>query len=319
MGEFWTLKVGRVFGIQVKLHLLFVVYIVVELLRAVPHGRESVGWTALYLGMLFLSVLLHEFGHCYAAIRVGGSASSVLMWPLGGLAYVDAPRTPRAEFIVAAGGPAVNVILALGSGAALAVLGQMPGLRIWPAAGDGALMMFYGINVGLLVFNLLPAFPFDGGRMMRALLWARVGFERATLAAVNVGRVAAVLLGIFALYHGEFVLFALALFALTSCEQERMLLRAGALDSGNEFGFDPTTYYRDEPKGEVVVKPRRSSILQRLAGWGTRRKPPPRELTPAEVRKRVDALLDKINSKGMTALTDEEREFLRDASQFYKS
>src|SRR5207253_7891282 len=103
----WSPTIGHVSGVRIRVHMLFILYIVFELIGA----GSAFFTTAHYLFILFGSVFLHELGHCFTARRVGGSADDVLMWPLGGLATVDAPRTPWPQFLVVAGGPAVNVVL----------------------------------------------------------------------------------------------------------------------------------------------------------------------------------------------------------------
>src|SRR5262249_44663606 len=119
----WSLPLGRLFGINVRIHILFPIMALGLILRAAwqKDGKE---WgppgvwqdVAMVLALLFLSVLLHEFGHCFAGRWMEGDAHDILMWPLGGLAYVEVPHTPRANLVTAAGGPLVNIVLCLASG-----------------------------------------------------------------------------------------------------------------------------------------------------------------------------------------------------------
>src|SRR5271166_3278875 len=132
----WSIPLGRLFGIQIKVHFLFPFMVVALMLReAYPPKAEAVpgAWidAGIVMGLLFFSILVHEFGHCFAARRVGGDASEVLLWPLGGLANVDVPHQPRAHFLTAAAGPAANVVL--GGAAVLALQ------FIHPASADGRL------------------------------------------------------------------------------------------------------------------------------------------------------------------------------------
>ena len=108
-----SFKVGRLFDINVRVHILFVIWIAFRLISGGGNWTEH----AMFLGMLFGIVLLHEFGHCFGARSVGGDAENILMWPLGGLAYAHAPMTPWAQFVTVASGPAVNAGFCLLSGA----------------------------------------------------------------------------------------------------------------------------------------------------------------------------------------------------------
>src|SRR5262245_17142640 len=129
----WSLKLFRVFGITVRVHFLFIAVVLVLVGRE-AFFRESApagAWWAMAVmcGLLFVSVLLHEFGHCFAARSVDGDASEILMWPLGGLAFVDVPHTPRANFVTVAGGPAVNLGLCALTAVLLGFASYLPSLN----------------------------------------------------------------------------------------------------------------------------------------------------------------------------------------------
>src|SRR5579884_1384746 len=130
----WSFPIGYLFGITVRVHFVLPIMFIGLVWRATdPKWFPVAGsWAdmAVILGLMFLSVLLHEFGHCFAARRVDGDADEVLLWPLGGLARCDVPRTPWANFITALGGPMVNILLCVASGLALAFLFD-PGYRPW--------------------------------------------------------------------------------------------------------------------------------------------------------------------------------------------
>jgi stage IV sporulation protein FB len=126
----WAVPLFRAFGIQVRLHLLYILMTIGLIWRAWSESPDH--WLDIVLVgvvLLFVCILLHEFGHCFAARRVGGDADEILMWPLGGLAYVRVPETPRANFIATAGGPAVNLVLFLGAGAVLLAASFVPPLN----------------------------------------------------------------------------------------------------------------------------------------------------------------------------------------------
>jgi Zn-dependent protease len=130
----WSLPMGRLFGINIRVHLLFPVVALGLVLRvAFQKDVPPNLWVeAVFLVViLFVSVLLHEFGHCFAARAVDGDANEILLWPLGGLAFVEVPHTPRANFIATAGGPAVNVLLALIALALLTTQSLLPSFKPW--------------------------------------------------------------------------------------------------------------------------------------------------------------------------------------------
>jgi len=107
----WAPSVGTVFGIRVQVHFIFILYVAIQLLRSASGGADALWWEFRYMAMLFGLVFLHELGHCFGARRVGGTADHILMWPLGGLAYVAPPHRPTAHLITVISGPMVNVLL----------------------------------------------------------------------------------------------------------------------------------------------------------------------------------------------------------------
>src|SRR5438105_13175644 len=130
----WSLPLARVFGITIRVHVLFPLVALGLIMReAFKEGAPPGVWIeeAMIMGLLFLSVLLHEFGHCFGARLMDGDASEVLLWPLGGLAAVEVPHTARANFITAAAGPLVNVLLCLGCAVSLFALAVRPPLNPW--------------------------------------------------------------------------------------------------------------------------------------------------------------------------------------------
>src|SRR5208337_1424108 len=146
----------------------------------------SLIWSALEYLALFLIVLLHEFGHAMACRQVGGTANQILLWPFGGVAYVNPPQRPGATLWSIAAGPLVNVAL-LPLFFAAAMMSQSLG---WAQTMHDAyyfLWMVFGINLSLLVFNMLPIYPLDGGQILRSLLWFVVGRARSLMAATVLG------------------------------------------------------------------------------------------------------------------------------------
>jgi Zn-dependent protease len=192
-----SFKVGRLAGVDVKVHILFVVFIGLTLLQA----GGAAGVHALHLALLFGSVLLHELGHVTGARWMGGDAREVILWPLGGLAPLRLPEGWKPELVATATGPAVNLLLAIVSALVLVFAGGAEDVRsaldpFGPRSRETALTLLAGalfsINVLLLLFNILPAYPMDGGQLLRAGLWPLLGWRRATLVATSLGVVVGV-------------------------------------------------------------------------------------------------------------------------------
>lgn len=291
----WALPIGRVAGIRVRAHLLFVVYIVAQMLWSLI-GTDTLGpvYQAIVLAWLFVLVLLHEFGHCLACRKVGGEADDILMWPLGGLAMCAPPRTWRANLVTVVGGPAVNLVLLACFALALASAGMAgeivfnPLSPVIPAVGSyslAALWIGHWINAMLLLFNVLcPMFPLDGGRMLQCAVWARAGERRSMEVAVVVGFVTAALLGVVALVSETTLLLAIAVFGGLVCYDERRKLRLEDSLTGAE-------YLMAEDRAE---RARRERALEK------------EERDAAE----VDRVLAKIAAEGMGALTRGEKKVL---------
>ncbi|MFB6111527.1 MAG: M50 family metallopeptidase [Halobacteriaceae archaeon] len=238
--------VGRVFGIPIRLDLTFLLILPVfawvvgsqvgywtEILNgtwglnllATPLESGSTPWVLGLVGAigLFVGVILHELGHSVVAMRYGYPIDSITLWLLGGVAQLqDQPEDWRHEFAIAVAGPVVSILLGVGSYLALFVVPpSLNSLRF--LLGYLALM-----NIVLAVFNLLPGFPMDGGRVLRALLARTRPFARATQIAAEVGKGFAILLGLVGLLGPNFILIALAFFIYigASSEAQRTTMNA---------------------------------------------------------------------------------------------
>jgi Zn-dependent protease len=189
-------KLGRVAGIDIFLHPTFFL-----LLAYVAMMQGGIG-SVLLVSAVFGCVLLHELGHALTARRFGIGTEDITLYPIGGVARLQRmPRAPGAELLIALAGPAVNLVIAL----ALTAV-QMLGLIGSPSPWSPSLLGLFVddlilINVGLALFNLIPAFPMDGGRVLRALLSGWIGRERATFIAAGIGRGLALLFGLYCLFH----------------------------------------------------------------------------------------------------------------------
>lgn len=316
----WSLRISELWGITIRLHVLFLLYVLVEIFQALwQGGPRLLGFAAGALGVLLLSVFLHELGHCWMARRQGGTADEILLWPLGGLAHVDAPREPAVQAKVAVAGPGVNFLLALGCAAALGPEQAFRGLQQiflgWP--GEGLLAQLYHANLVLLAFNLLPGFPMDGGRILQCVLWSRTGYERATEIAIQVGKVVAVAMGIFGIVQAQMLLVVLAFFVFYLGEREKLVLEGELVDEA--YGAAEPSYLAAAESEPPVRMRKRRSLWQRLTRWRQRRKLARNRRREAEIHESVDRLLDQIRRKGLNSLSQEERSFLEKASDHYRS
>ncbi len=412
----WSLPLGRLFGVNVRIHVFFVVLILGLIGRALYVAPATTLETTFVLILLFFSVLLHEFGHCFAARAVEGDAHEVLLWPLGGLAPLEVPQTPRAHFVAAAAGPAVNALLCVLATVLLASGNVIPGapsllpsfnpldlplaptLYSWSdnsligsKEGHGDLHKFsaywrddgnntggwvsaspkpegdnislrpispadvkkldngpwvldknsavevvheqvppvisfwqvqlarlFWVNWILLLINMLPAFPLDGGRLLQAFLWWRSDHRTGTMAAIVVGfgmMLFVILLGI--VLYDPLVLF-LAYFIFLACRRQWIVLETG----GDEavFGYDFSQGYTSlEKEGGAAPPKKQTNFVQRwLQARAARKAQREQERREAEER-RMDELLEKVQKLGLQALTDEERRFMQRVSARYRN
>ena len=220
----WSIKLGRIFGIDIKMHLTFLLILVWGAFRYGDSAGPVYG--VIVTLALFALVLLHELGHSLAAMGYGIPVKDITLLPIGGVARLERmPEKPLHELVVALAGPAVNVALAailLPLVVTLAAAQSTPfSLAMLTRPGlTGLLAFLLMANVSLAVFNMIPAFPLDGGRVLRAILGFFVGYQRSTQMAVTIGRLLAVGLGILALVYGQIFLAIIALFIFIVGGQE---------------------------------------------------------------------------------------------------
>ena len=202
----------RLFGINVRLHWSWLVVAIIQI--QLNSGGRSYGWAAVEYLALFVIVLMHEFGHALACRSVGGKAENIILWPLGGIAFVAPPPRPGAVLWSIAAGPLVNVILVPVT-VLIAILAGTD-LHHFHYDPSGGLARFAFniavVNLALLIFNMLPIYPLDGGQIFQALLWFIVGRVKSLMIASVTGLIAAVVSGLFCLYVGEWWLVIMALF-----------------------------------------------------------------------------------------------------------
>lgn len=221
----WSIRIGRIAGIDTYLHFTFLLLLAVVALVSARdgHGAGAVIGTLAWLLTVFGCVLLHELGHALAARRYGIATKDITLLPIGGVARLERmPEDPKQELVVALAGPAVNVVIAAGVAVGLTVGGMWRPLDEYAVIG-GTLPLLEKVlvlNVWLVLFNMLPAFPMDGGRVLRALLAMRMPYAAATRAAATVGQVMALGFGLWGVYSGQWMLLLIALFVWTGAEGE---------------------------------------------------------------------------------------------------
>jgi Zn-dependent protease/CBS domain-containing protein len=218
----WSWRIGRLAGIPIYVHWTFLILIAWILFSGVSQG-QSVGQALASVGFvlsLFGCVVLHELGHALTARRFGVPTSDITLLPIGGVARLQRiPERPGQELLVALAGPAVNlaiVIVLLTAGVRFAVGVNEPKHLVeagfWPKLLE--------VNLFLALFNLLPAFPMDGGRVLRALLAMRLEYARATRLAASIGQLMAIGFGLLGLSVGNPLLMLIALFVWIGAEGE---------------------------------------------------------------------------------------------------
>lgn len=216
----WSIPIGTIKGTVVRIHITFLLFL---LWIGGAHYTQG-GWPAategvVFIALLFLCVLLHEFGHVLTARRYGIRTPDITLLPIGGVARLERlPEKPSQELLVALAGPAVNIVIA--AVLYLALGGFLPPESTEPQnAGVSVLARLASVNLFLALFNLIPAFPMDGGRVLRAILASRMGYGRGTQMAATVGQAVAFGLGLLGLFGNPLLLF-IALFVYLGAASE---------------------------------------------------------------------------------------------------
>lgn len=251
MKNSWKLLSVR--GIDIRMHITFPLILVWAGLQfgLVGGSLESAAFGVVAITLLFVLVTLHELGHSFAAMRYGVPVHQIVLTPIGGVAQLARmPDKPGQEFVIAIAGPAVNFAFAVLMGLALLVggfsltnpLGVVTGEAGFTLTALFSYIFFY--NIFLALFNLLPAFPLDGGRVLRSLLAMRLEYVKATNIAATIGRMAAVGLGLYALFTGSIFLVLIAVFIFMAAGQEAAFVRARESLRGYrvQHVFSPTAY-----------------------------------------------------------------------------
>lgn len=223
----WSLKIAKLAGIDIFIHFTFFILVTgVAFIQWKLNGSIGAAFSGVvFILAVFACVVLHELGHALAARKYGIRTQDIILLPIGGVARLEKmPNQPIQELWVALAGPAVNVVIA----ALLAVY-------LWATntlTPDNQLTMttaafverIMGVNIFLILFNMIPAFPMDGGRVLRALLATRLAYIRATRISANLGQGIALLFGVIGLFYNPILLF-IAFFVWMGAAQETRMVR----------------------------------------------------------------------------------------------
>ena len=217
----WSYKITRIAGTDVKIHLTFPLLLAFIAFSNLNDGVAAATLGVVFVVLVFGCVLLHEFGHVFAARSFGIRTPDVTLYPIGGVARLERmPERPIQELIVALAGPAVNVAIAAVLAVVLLALGLSVGFGGFSVGGFTSLLAgLVAVNIWLVLFNMIPAFPMDGGRVLRALLAMRMTYARATRIAAKIGRALAVVAGVLGIFYSPMLVF-IAIFIYMAAGQE---------------------------------------------------------------------------------------------------
>jgi len=335
----WSpINLGRWGGTVVRVHVALIIFVACSLLGAAVGQGSAVLPTACWLGLLILALAAHEFGHAATAHWLGAEPEEVRLWPLGNMVGPTAGSRSNDNVLVALGGPALSASLVLATALALWLAGAqfvwspfgndgsgapiIGGPKPHPAATYSAVWFlgwFGYLNWVILLANLIPALPFDGGRVVRGYLaHASAALTKDGMFAPYLARGCAVvlfLLGLFRLlppkYPGDgLTLITLAVLIEWMVRTESRMIEDGGFFDDGVFGYDFSEGYTSLEGSAAKVRPYRESAIKR---WRRRRselRRQRRQLREAAEDRRMDEILDKLHREGRAALSDEEHRFL---------
>src|SRR5437870_3209565 len=229
----WSVNIGTIAGTAVRIHVTFLLFLVWIFVASYMSGGPQAAWNSTaFMVLLFACVLAHEFGHIFTARVFGVATPDVTLLPIGGVARLERiPEKPQEEFLIAIAGPLVNVAIAFGlvllAGAHL----NMSDLATVESTKVSLVDRLAAVNLFLALFNMIPAFPMDGGRVLRALLAIRLGHLRATEIAAKIGQLVAFALGFIGLFGNPILVFiAIFVYLAASSEAQLVAIRAMSRD-----------------------------------------------------------------------------------------
>ena len=244
----WSYRIGRIAGTDIKVHLTFLLLVGLWGVRGYDEGGLGGALaSALALLALFACILLHEFGHILMARRFGVRTPDVILLPIGGVARLERiPDVPRQELLIALAGPAVTLAIIVGLYGILLLTRHSASIGQLSPEGP-FLAQLMAVNVYLLLFNLIPAFPMDGGRVLRALLASRLGLVRGTRIAATLGQMLATAGGVYGFVANEPFLILIAFFVFLGANAEAGAVATRAVSQGLNVGQLMVTDFRTIP------------------------------------------------------------------------
>lgn len=309
----WSFKAFRLFGTDVRIHWSLPAFLIYYVMRAASMPGYTPFLILLFvlvpMALLFFSVIVHEYGHVFAARHFGQRTDYMILTPIGGMVMVAQGRTPWSEFVVAFAGPAMNLALAaIGTALYFAIGGIWSPDLFLPIFGDGLfgrlwaeqryvqmiLSDFVQTNVILFLFNvLLTAYPMDGGRMLLAALWKKRGFHSALVLSCKIARVIAGLIALAGLFLANLMMMFIGGFVFF---QAQTTMKRASLMPDPSYGYAGGGGYRSSPS-----KPKGPGFF---AKWKAKNR-----------EKKIRALLAKAEIEGIQSLTEAERDFLTKARE----
>lgn len=332
----WNISLGRWAGVAVRLHVFFVLLVAMVLFQA---DAEWIGYGLFTVGVLLASVILHELGHCWAAWRGGGHADQVLLWPFGGLMHVNASQDPHQELSTSLAGPVVNLaicsltlplLVSLLDGWSEVVRLLNPLAFPTPDAGFNvqfALRLVFWVNWWLAMVNLLPAFPLDGSRALRAMLWPHLGYRTAVLQVVRAAKVTAIVMWVVAWFvrgregdaysFGSLALAIFGVFLYFSAKQEAQRLQEHDADDGF-LGYDFSQGYTSLERRPAVDTESVGPLRRWLDARREARRVRQQQIEDEEER-RMDEVLARLQERGLQNLSPEDKALLDRVSARYRN
>ncbi|HUS04793.1 MAG TPA: site-2 protease family protein [Bryobacteraceae bacterium] len=242
----------RIFGVPIRLHFTFILLFIFLVTIGVT-GDQSALSNVLYMGGLFLSVLLHELGHVAVSKQYGIRTLEIVMYPIGGVARLERTPKPAEEFWIALAGPAVNLLIAAALLGYLTLSGRLLPAEALAVPTNANLMQRIGLgNLLLSAFNLVPAFPMDGGRILRAVLARFKSETEATRIAASAGQFLAIGIGMYGLLNAHFLLVFIAFFVYLGAAQENAITTGRILTHGVPVRAAMVTDFRMLPHGSTL-------------------------------------------------------------------
>ncbi len=320
----WKFSIGTWFSVRVYVSVFFPL--------AIFYLLYTFGWQmgGMLSGLLFISVLLHEFGHIFGARVTGGFGDEILIWPLGGLAQVSPASNARAKLITTAMGPAVNLVICM---LLLPFITDSPHFRNaftpWQApmtTGDfeaadflsNATLLGFHMNLMLFMLNLIPACPLDGGQMLRTVLVESLGNTRGMEWSIKVSFATGLIVALAAILGNHLLILSFAFLFIMTAILELQRLHMGEYFEESFMGYDFSQGYTSLERTDEQAPQRQPGFFARWRAKRQAEKVRRLELEARETEVRVDAILAKLHEHGMDSLTESEKRQLRRASSRYK-